>query len=280
MSVKNKVKNAIRTVIRMAKEKEYIPIAHKVYSGNELDGKVALVTGGTSGIGLEIAKAFVQCGAKVIIAGTNEHKLQELDGFSEGDIRSCKIDVIHTESLYEKVLEAAYLFPENRIDILVNSAGVVNTTPFLEMKTEEFDRVMGINARGTYFMSQAVAKFMIEHKIKGHILNIASSSALRPAWTPYQLSKWAVRGMTLGLADVLLPYGITVNCLAPGPVATPMLGKKEGDSIYEGSYPAKRYAMPVEIAQLAVFMVSDQGNLIVGDTFFMTGGSGLITLHH
>lgn len=195
-------------------------------------------------------------------------------------IRSCKIDVIRTEELYDKVLTAADLFPEKRIDILVNSAGVVNTTPFLEMKPEEFDRVMEINARGTYFMSQAVARFMIEHKIKGHILNIASSSALRPAWTPYQLSKWAVRGMTLGLADVLLPYGITVNCLAPGPVATPMLGKKEGDSIYEESYPAKRYAMPAEIAQLAVFMVSDQGNLIVGDTFFMTGGSGLITLHH
>lgn len=278
--MKKKVKNAIHTLIRMCKEKEYIPIARKVYSGNELAGKVALVTGGTSGIGLEIAKTFVQCGAKVIVAGTNANKLQGLDGFSGGGIRSCKIDVTCTERLYNKVVEAADLFPEKRIDILVNSAGVVNTTPFLEMKPEEFDRVMGINAKGTYFMSQAVAKFMIEHKIKGHILNIASSSALRPAWTPYQLSKWAVRGMTLGLADVLLPYGITVNCLAPGPVATPMLGKKEGDSIYEESYPVKRYAMPVEIAQLAVFMASDQGNLIVGDTFFMTGGSGLITLHH
>ncbi|CUN51829.1 SDR family NAD(P)-dependent oxidoreductase [Mitsuokella jalaludinii] len=279
MSVKRNIKNAIHSLIRMCKEKEYIPIARKVYSGNELAGKVALVTGGTSGIGLEIAKNFVQCGAEVIVAGTNTCKLRELDDFS-GSIRSCKIDVIRTEELYDKVLTAADLFPEKRIDILVNSAGVVNTTPFLEMKPEEFDRVMEINARGTYFMSQAVARFMIEHKIKGHILNIASSSALRPAWTPYQLSKWAVRGMTLGLADVLLPYGITVNCLAPGPVATPMLGKKEGDSIYEESYPAKRYAMPAEIAQLAVFMVSDQGNLIVGDTFFMTGGSGLITLHH
>ena len=178
------------------------------------------------------------------------------------------------------MLEAAALFSENRIDILVNSAGVVNTTAFLKMTEAEFDKVIGINAKGTYFMSQAVARFMIERKIKGHILNIASSSANRPAWTPYQLSKWAVRGMTLGLADVLLPYGITVNCLAPGPVATPMLGKKEGDNIYEESYPAKRYAMPKEIAQLAVFMASEQGNLIVGDTFFMTGGSGLITLHH
>lgn len=174
---------------------------------------------------------------------------------------------------------AAASFPENRIDILVNSAGILNHTDFLEMSEDEYDRIMDINAKGTFFMSQAVAKHMIENRIKGHILNLSSSSSLRPAWTPYQISKWAVRGMTLGMADRLLPYGIIVNAIAPGPVATPMLGKHEGDSIYNATCPAGRYAMPEEIARLATFMVSDLGDMIVGDTFYMTGGSGTISLH-
>ena len=128
-------------------------------------------------------------------------------------------------------------------------------------------------------MCQAMGKYMIDHKLKGHILNVSSASALRPAWTPYEISKWGVRGFTKGLADTMLPYGIIVNAIAPGPVATPMLGVQEGDSIYNGVNPSGRYAMPSEIAALAVFMVSDFGNLIVGDTFYMTGGSGTISLH-
>ena len=139
---------------------------------------------------------------------------------------------------------------------------------------------MDINAKGTFFMSQAVSRFMIERKIKGHILNITSSSALRPAWSPYQMSKWAVRGLTVGMADVLLPHGIIVNAIALGPVATDMLGIKKDDSIYNPGNPSGRYALPEEIASLAVYMVSSMGDMIVGDTFYMTGGSGVITLHN
>ena len=93
------------------------------------------------------------------------------------------------------------------------------------------------------------------------------------------MSKWAIKGLTVGLADVLLPHGIVVNAIAPGPVATPMLGKNEGDSIDYPGIVSGRYAMPSEIANLAVFMASDMGDMIVGDTFFITGGSGIISLH-
>lgn len=195
-------------------------------------------------------------------------------------VRCICIDVRQCNHLPEKVQEAAALFPENRIDILVNSAGIVSKHDFWNMDEEEYDAIMDTNAKGTFFMSQAVGKWMIEKSIKGHILNVTSSSALRPAWTPYQMSKWAVKGLTKGLADLMIPHGIVVNAIAPGPTATPMLGKNEGDSIYEPYTPAGRYSMPEEIASLALFLVSGAGNMIIGDTVYMTGGSGTITLHH
>lgn len=275
-----KIKHLVRSVVMLLKTEKKIPIPTPVNPTELLKNRVALITGGSSGIGLAIAESFLKSGAKVIIAGTSNEKLLKcLEKLGGVQTSSIVIDVLNVESLSEKVRLAAAIFPENRIDILVNSAGVVSHSDFLDMSGQEYDSIMDINAKGTFFMSQAVAKYMIENRIKGHILNVTSSSALRPAWTPYQMSKWAVRGLTLGMADRLLPYGIVVNAIAPGPTATPMLGRNEGDSIYHPNTPAKRYAMPSEIAALATFMVSDMGDMIVGDTFYMTGGSGTITLH-
>lgn len=281
MSLKSKVKNAIK----LLRGKEMIPIPQPVNAQKLLEGKVALITGGSGGIGFAIAKAFLESGCKVIITGTNEKKLQNclerLGGAKHKEL--CEyivLDVLDVKSMSDKVRYVATKFPENRIDILVNSAGLNGQANFEHMTEDEYDKIMDVNVKGTYFMSQTVSQLMIEKRTKGHILNIASSSALRPANTPYCISKWAVRGMTLGLADVLLPHGIVVNAIAPGPVATSMLGKQEGDSIDNPDMVSGRYAMPSEIASLAVFMVSDMGDLIVGDTYFMTGGSGLISLHH
>ncbi len=279
MGVKTKIKNVVHALIQMGKEEKIQPIIVPVEKEKLLNGKVALITGGTSGIGLAIAQAFQNAGAKVIIAGTNQAKL-ETALEKMGGVKGLLIDVRDTEHLPDKVKEAEALFDENKIDILVNSAGIVVKHDFWGIDEEEYDRIMDTNAKGTFFMSQAVGKAMIEKQVKGHILNVTSSSALRPAWTPYQMSKWAVRGLTLGLADTLLPYGIVVNAIAPGPTATPMLGKTEGSSISEPNNPSKRYAMPEEIASMAVYMVSDAGRMIVGDTVYMTGGSGTITLHH
>ncbi len=277
-----RIKNIIKSAIMMLKAEKKIPIPNPVNTSELLKGKVALITGGSSGIGFAMAESFLKSGAKVIIAGTKEEKLRSCCAKLGGgaNLAYIVIDVNEVQSMSEKVKTAAAYFSENRIDILVNSAGVVNHSDFLNMSEQEYDHIMDIDAKGTFFMSQAIAKHMIDNNIKGHILNISSSSSLRPAWTPYQMSKWAVRGLTLGMADRLLPYGIIVNAIAPGPTATPMFGMKDGDNIYNDFCPAGRFAMPEEIAYLATFMVSDMGNMIVGDTFYMTGGSGTISLHN
>jgi 3-oxoacyl-[acyl-carrier protein] reductase len=118
---------------------------------------------------------------------------------------------------------------------------------------------------------------MKENKITGNILNIISSSGLRPAASAYTLSKWGVRGLTLGLAKSLIPYDIVVNGLAPGPTATPMLMKDGSEEIGHTSNPLGRYAMPEEIANMAVVLTSGMGRTVVGDIVYMTGGAGIIT---
>ena len=278
--LKNRVKSWLHTMIQMIKEEKLHPVPKPVNTTELLNGKVALITGGSGGIGCAMAEAFLNNGAAVIIAGTSEQKLKECAeklGRDETKLKSIVIDVLEVQSLTEKVKAASEMF--GKIDILVNAAGLVAHHGFLDILEEEYDSIMDVNAKGTFFMSQAVGKYMIKNKIRGHILNVTSSSALRPAWTPYQMSKWAVRGFTLGAADVLLPYGIIVNAIAPGPVATPMLGKKEGDSIYMEKQPSGRYAMPSEIANMSVMLVSELGDLVVGDSLYMTGGSGNLSCH-
>lgn len=135
---------------------------------------------------------------------------------------------------------------------------------------------MATNLKSVFFLSKWVACHMIRNKIRGNILNIASSSSLRPANSAYMISKWGVRGLTEGLAKMLVTHGIVVNGIAPGPTATPMLGKRDYSDVGLESSPIGRYALPEEIASMALFLAGPQGRLIVGDIVYMTGGAGII----
>lgn len=280
-----RLKRKLRSMINLLKKEKIHPVIVPIENEKLLEGKIALITGGSSGIGLAIAKAFIASGAKVVIFGTKEDKLKTaLDELNKNTkeiaAKGLICNVTEIDTISNKVNKALKLFEDDRIDILVNSAGIISKHNFWNTNENDYDQLMNINTKGTFFMCQAVAKLMVERKIKGHILNVSSSSALRPAWTPYQMSKWAIRGFTLGLADTLLPYGIIVNAIAPGQTATPMFSIDTNDTIYNGNVPAKRYILPEEIAALAVHMVSGAGDMIVGDTIYITGGSGTISLHH
>lgn len=247
-----------------------------------LDGRVALITGGTSGIGKAIAETFLKSGATVIITGRNESKINNVLNEIKNQNVLYKLKVfgvqlnnIQPSSFGHKLEEIIKLISPAKIDILVNNAGIgggdiSNTTE------EEFDQVIKTNLNGTFFLSKIVSKYMIKNSIKGNILNIASSSSLRPAASAYTFSKWGIRGFTLGLAKTLAPFDITVNGLAPGPTATPMLHCDGHDISFEKN-PMRRFAMPEEIANMAAVLVSDMGRMIVGDIVYMTGGAGVIT---
>lgn len=276
MGIKSKVKN----ILCLLRTKEIISVPTPTISEELLKGKTALISGGSGGIGLAITDELLRLGCFVIIAGTNETKLNSIcNGKNSNNLRYIVLNMKETQLFPKKIREVCEISPNEGIDILINCAGINNSKPFLEVDESTFDSIMDINLKGTYFLSQSVAKIMINNKTKGHILNLSSASSLRPASQPYAISKWAITGLTKGLADELIKYGIIVNALAPGPTATPMLGKEFDGDINHSSSPIGRYALPQEIARLAGFMVSGYGDLIVGDTFYMTGGSGTISLH-
>lgn len=270
-----KVKKVLK-LLNLVRSKKIVPIITPVDKEKILDGKVALITGGSSGIGLAIAESFTKSGCKVVIAGTRKEKLEAArKTINSENLATIVIDVTDIQSLQQKVEEVANVF--GKIDILVNSAGAHHTHQFEDMPEAEFDKIMDTNVKGTFYMCQSVIKYMKKNKIHGHILNVSSSSALRPATGPYHLSKWAITGLTKGLASLYYKDGIIVNAIAPGQTATPMLDVDKSEDISNGYAFAGRYIMPEEIASLATMMVSSLGDVIVGDTYYMTGGSGVVT---
>lgn len=269
------IKHAVRSIVGIVKEKKVVPIQHLVDESNILAGHVALITGGSGGIGYTIASSFLESGCKVIIAGTNSEKLKrcvEQLGKNAGYIVLNLEDIKSFEGQVEKASE---IF--GKIDILINSAGVhsqKSMTTYFNTTEDEFEKIFNINLKGTYFVSQVIANYMIKNKIKGHILNISSSTGGEPAWSPYRLSKLCLEGFTSGLAQVLTPYGIIVNAIAPGSTATGLLGYKDGDSIYTTDNEVRRYIMPDEVASYAKIFVSGLGDMVVGSTLYVSGGRG------
>lgn len=283
------IRDKILTVLRVVFGKKPVVIQKKVdvaqlAMSDLLLNRTALITGGSSGIGFEIAKAMLRAGATVVIAGRGEDKLKTacnlLGEYKRGhaEIYYSVIDMSRIDELSASFESILSKIGNRKIDILVNNAGTrgYRKNDFGSAESKDFDAVISTNLKGTFFFTQIVAKYMKEKSIEGNILNISSSSALRPANSAYTLSKWGIRGMTLGMAKALIPYGIVVNGIAPGPTATPMLNI-DSNNIHFPQNPLGRLSMPEEIASMAVILTSLLGRTVVGDTLYMTGGAGLIT---
>lgn len=243
--------------------------------GQFLKDKVVLVTGGSSGIGLSIAKKCLQEGAQVVITGRNREKLlrvqREID-----DPRLVPLvwDVSNVEETEKKIAEVHHIFPKE-VSIVFNNAGIYRHNSFLKISEQEYDEVQDTNAKGLFFVCQKAASYWIEKGQPGKIINIASNRGVLGTQLPYGMSKWGVVGLTRGLGLSLLKHGIIVNAIAPGMVATDINGIHADENAFIQYPPSNRIAVPEEVAELAVFLASDAANNIVGQTIVCDGGNSL-----
>lgn len=247
-----------------------------------LDGKCAIVTGAASGIGYAIAERFLREGAKVMFADIDVSKGEraEADLKKLGDARFVKADV--SKRLDAHNLVAAALDAFGDIDILVNNAGIVHGADFLDLKEEDFDRVIGVNLKGSFLVGQAVARYMVEKVEKGGpagvIVNMSSVNAVFAIanQVPYSISKGGVSQLTKVMALALAPHGIRVNAIGPGSIMTEMLASVNSDPTARNKIlsrtPLGRIGEPSEIAAVATFLASDDASYITGQTIYADGG--------
>lgn len=243
--------------------------------GGILSGKRVLITGGGSGIGLAIAEKCLSEGATVLITGRNKSKLEDVkQRINNPKFNVLEWDISNISEIKDKLQLTNSML--GGIDCLINNAGVHSAKSFLNVSEEEWDRVYQTNSKGLFFLSQALCKewsLLPDHVNK--IINISSTSGFVATTSPYGLSKWDVVGLTEGLALSFASKNIIVNGIAPGRTATEMLGIMNKDNMYNELTPVKRYALPVEIAELAVFLLCSASNYLTGQTIICDGGRSL-----
>jgi NAD(P)-dependent dehydrogenase (short-subunit alcohol dehydrogenase family) len=244
----------------------------------QLENKAVIVTGAASGIGRAVAQTFASEGAAVLLCDIDEEGLArtaDRAGAMGGRVRTQVYDLADPDQAEGAVEAAVSAFAS--VDILVNCAGLGIQKPFLNIEIGEWDRIMDVNLRGLFAISQAAAKRMVFQGTGGSILSIASIAGQKgiPGRGPYAASKAGVIGLNNVMAVELAPYGITCNCIAPGPIDTPIVEKvhtRATREAYTDHIPMRRYGTVQEIAAAALFLCSSKASYITGHTLNVDGG--------
>jgi glucose 1-dehydrogenase len=243
-----------------------------------LKNKRAVVTGAANGIGLACAKRFIDEGASVLLTDINQPALDaalvQLDG---GRAAAQVCDSSRKDQVDAAVAAALKAF--DGIDILVNNAGIVHAADFLDLREEDFDRVLAVNLKGYFLFGQAVARAMVASKTAGSIIHMSSVNAVLaiPNQVPYVVSKGGVNQLTKVMSLALAAHGIRVNGIGPGTIATDLakaavLGSDEARHKIMSRTPAGRLGEPHEIAAVAAFLASDDASYMSGQTLYPDGG--------
>jgi 3-oxoacyl-[acyl-carrier protein] reductase len=240
-----------------------------------LEGKVALITGAGSGIGEATAVRFAKEGAKVVICDVDVENANRVAGEIKVNGKEAiviKADISKKNEVENMIKQIVDQF--GKLDILVNNAGINRDAFAKKMTEEQWDAVININLKGTFLCCQAALKVMSEQKY-GKIINTSSIGALgNLGQANYAASKSGVIGLTKTLALECARYNINVNCVAPGATNTPMTSKMPKE-IYDKitqKIPLKRWAEPKEIANMHLFLASDEASYLTGQVIFVDGG--------
>lgn len=240
-----------------------------------LKGNKALVTGASRGIGFAIAQKLAENGCRVVITGRNAEKLRAAAEKISGTVYPMVWDASEIEFADEKINEAVALL--DGLDIAVNNAGIFaksrewDKEELLKTDIEQWTSVMRTNASAVFFTMQAAVKYMLKNGIAGNILNVTSVAGEEPVFGAYGASKITATALTRGWGKMFAPDGITINGIAPGPVATEMNNWHEGDSMRHDRIPFGRFALADEIAALALNLLDEKSVMICGETVIIDG---------
>lgn len=242
-----------------------------------LSGKTALVTGATGGIGNAIAKALHAQGAVVGISGRNETKLKDLAAELGDRVHILPADLgdlAQIDTLVKAATEAM-----GKIDILINNAGLTRDNLSLRMKAEEWDEVIRVNLTATFLLAQACQRGMMKARW-GRVINISSvvGTTGNPGQCNYVASKAGLVGWTKAMAAEIASRNVTINCVAPGFIATPMTDVLTDDqkASINASIPMARMGTPDDIASACVYLASDEASYVTGQTIHVNGGMAMI----